>query len=129
MLTHGQWLGNVHIFDCDSDKEHGYFMMTLSFQIQMIIIGKAEVIASIGETADRMHIIAKGVIGTSSGAVHCTGGFIGEDMLLRNGKYPRTYNSLTYVTMHVRLVRIFQQLGRVFRTSDKISVNAGSDEI
>ena len=82
-----------------------------------------------GETGTSFGWGRTGVIGTSSGAVHCTGGFIGEDMLLRNGKYPRTYNSLTYVTMHVRLVRIFQQLGRVFRTSDKISVNAGSDEI
>lgn len=99
--THGIWLQSVPFFSCDDGKERRNFTMAIAECLNVKIYGKGEIVVASGEPADRMFIIAKGVIAQSSGLVLCHGRYFGEDMLLRNGTYPFTFNSVTFVTVNV----------------------------
>ena len=109
--THGIWLQSVPFFSCEDGKERRNFAIAISEVLNVKIYGKGEIISASGDQADRMFIIAKGVIAQSSGLVLCHGRYFGEDMLLRNGTYPFTFNSVTFVTCYVLLKKdLFKEL-------------------
>ena len=95
------WVSKIPFFSCEDAKERLNFTVAIAECLNPRIYGKSEVLVSSGDAAESMFIIAKGVVAQSSGIVLCPGRFFGEDMLLRNGAYPHTYNSVTFVTVNV----------------------------
>lgn len=97
--THGHMMLSVPFFTCDAPKESRKFIAAVTSKLTTRIFGKAEVIASVGDSATVLNIISKGVVAQSNGIVLCQGRFFGEDMMLRGGSYPCTFRTVTFVTV------------------------------
>ena len=97
--THGHSILTVPFFTCDDAQESRNFIAAVTSKLATSIYGKSEIVASVGDVATQLTIIAKGVVAQSNGLVLCQGRYFGEDMLLRGGSYPTTVRTVTFVTV------------------------------
>ena len=99
-FLYGDWFRAIPFFQCDDERESTSFTMAIAERLVMLVFSPSETIVSSFEDADRMYIIAKGVVAKSNSMVMCQGRYFGEEMLMRRGSHTCSHMSVTFVTLH-----------------------------
>ena len=96
----GVWVHSIWFFNCNDITERARFVTAVALNLKVAAYNRMECIVRVGERADSMYIVRRGIVGVKGVPFSC-GQFFGEEMI-RDGQW-RDYNAVcaTFSDLHV----------------------------
>jgi hypothetical protein len=125
-FQHGSWVRNVSFFNCGNENEEHRFVTKIALNLALEAYAAKEHIFTIGQPADKLYIVQRGLVGCRGRVLH-GGRIFGEDMILHASR--RSYEVFVLVFVNVyflsktKLTRILDE-GQFSLTKATIRVAA-----
>jgi hypothetical protein len=101
------WISNVpflsragHLGATISEEEHKLFITDIAMHLDAEAYGPQEHIVKMGEKAEKMYIMQRGVV-AKQGSIISGGKYFGEDIILQAGRRTYTVRALTFTDLFV----------------------------
>jgi len=96
----GVWVHQIWFFNCPDINERARFVTAVALHLKVSAFNRMECIVRVGERADAMYIVRRGIVGVRGVPFSC-GKFFGEEMI-RDGQW-RDYSAIcaTFSDLHV----------------------------
>ena len=101
------WISNVpflsragHLAGTISEEEHKLFITDVAMHLDAEAFGPQEHIVKMGEKAEKMYIMQRGVV-AKQGSIISGGKYFGEDIILQAGRRTYTVRALTFTDLFI----------------------------